>query len=194
MRCRLAAISSSCGQSLVETALLIPFLLMLVFNAVNFGYFFFVALNLAAAPRSGVEYSTLGFATPGQLALPSPGPASSPASVSFLTYEDMRGALASASSTPLQVCTKVLGLNNPGTSTQTAKCASYGAAGTFPAPDPDPESPVFVLHRVDVIYSFSPLIPGTPFGIALLPASICSSSGGSITCKFHRQVSMRAMD
>jgi hypothetical protein len=27
-----------------------------------------------------------------------------------------------------------------------------------------------------------------------LPASICSSGGGTISCTFHRQISMRAMD
>ncbi len=36
------------GQSLVETVLLMPLLLLIILNVVNFGYFFVVAVNLAA--------------------------------------------------------------------------------------------------------------------------------------------------
>jgi hypothetical protein len=187
------------GQSLLETTLLLPLLLLLILNAVNFGYFILVALNLAAAPRSGGQYSILGFSTPAVLVLPPPGPPGSTMSVSYLTYQDMTGALYQPSTASLQVCSKILGLNGSGAS-QTSRCSTCtgsgcSAAGTgSPAPNPDPESPSFVLHRVDVTYSFRPLIPGTPFGIALLPSSICASSGGAVTCTFHRQISMRAMD
>src|ERR1700730_10413431 len=86
---------SSSGQSLVETALLLPMLLMLLFNAVNFGYFFLVALNLGVAPRNGVLYSVAGSATPGTLTLPSAGPDSSSTSVSYLTRQDL-GSLSSS--------------------------------------------------------------------------------------------------
>ncbi len=144
------------GQSLVETALVVPLLLLIVLNAINFGYYYLVALNLSAAPRSGVLYSIVGFATPGTLTVPSAGPSGTNTSVSYLTYQDMTGALS----------------NPQGASV-------HGA---------------FILQRVDVDYSFSPIIQGTPFGIALLPSSVCTSSGGIITCTFHRQVSMRAMD
>ena len=189
----------SSGQSLVETALILPLLLLVIFNAVNFGYFFLVALNLAAAPRSGALYSIQGFVAPGALSLPAAGPRSTTTTVSYLTYQDMTGALPSpGTAASVQVCSKTvqeaLGLINPGTSAQQARCESYGPGATFPAAVSDPESPTFVLHRVDVKYSFKPLIPGTPFNIALLPASICSSSGGTVSCTFHRQISMRAMD
>jgi hypothetical protein len=197
---RFAVARRSAGQSMVETALLLPLLLLIVLNAVNFGYFLVVALNLAAAPRSGVEYSIQGFETPATLALPPPGPPATVTSVSYLTYQDLTGAVSSPTGASLQVCSKILGLTNAGLATQKAKCSactgtSCAAATTgSPAPDADPESPSFVLHRVDVTYSFSPIIPGTPFGIALLPTSICTTSGSTVTCTFHRQVSMRAMD
>ena len=192
MRIRKPALARcSSGQALVETALLLPLLLTIILNAVNFGYFFVVALNLAAAPRSGVEYSILGGATAGgsALGLPPAGPASTNTTVSYLTYQDMAGALSSSSSTPLQVCSKVIGLNGSGSS-QTAKCATFGTYPSPPSPDSDPESPSFVLNRVDVKYTFNTLIPGTVFNLALLPLAICS--GG--TCTFHRQASMRALD
>jgi hypothetical protein len=189
-------VRDSRGQALVETALVTPLLLLVVLNAINFGYYFLVALNLSAAPRSGVEYSILGFSTPGTLTVPAAGPSGTNTTVSYLTYQDMTGALSNPQGATVQVCSKKLGLSAAGTS-NCIQCpaGSCGTAnGGSPAPAADPEPSAFILQRVDVDYSFSPLIPGTPFGIALLPSSVCTSSGGTITCTFHRQVSMRAMD
>jgi len=168
--------SSEGAQSLIETALVLPLFLMITFNAANFGYFFFVAVNLASAPRQGVEYSIQGFATPSQLNLPAAGPSANEASISWLTYQDMAG-LRNSTGAQVQVCTKMLGLSAPGT----ANCTQFGG-GTFPAPAADPEPTAFVLHRVDVRYTVSPLIPGALFNLVI----------PSLT--FHRQVSMRAMD
>jgi hypothetical protein len=169
--------SSEGAQSLVETALVLPLFLLITFNAVNFGYFFFVAINLASSPREGVEYSIQGFSTPSQLNLASAGPSATSTSVSWLTYQDM-AALHLSSNAQVQVCTKLLGLAAPGKS----NCAQFPAGSTFPAPDADPEPTAFVLHRVDVKYTVTPLIPGGLFGL-IIPTST-----------FHRQVSMRAMD
>ena len=194
-----ALMRGSSGQSLVEIALILPILLMIVLNAVNFGYFFLVALNLAAAPRSGVEYSIIGSAAPAGTGLPLElGTGTTTAS--SLTYMDLTGALNSAAAASVQVCSKVLGTSGAG-SALIAKCKSCtsstscsGAGAGTPSPNSDPEAPNFVLNRVDVSYTFSPLIPGTPFGVVLLPISVCTSSGGTISCTFRRQVSMRAMD
>jgi hypothetical protein len=173
---------------------MMPFLLGLLFNAVNFAYFFLVAINIAEAPRSGVMYSTQGFASPAGTPLPAAGPLGTVTSVSYLTYQDMTGAIYAPSGTPLQVCSQALGLNNTGTATQTAKCAAYGSAYAFPAPDIDPEAPHFVLQRVDVAYAFTPLINGMWFNIFVLATPVCTSTGGSVTCTFHRKVEMRAIN
>ena len=167
------------GQSLIETALLLPLMLMIVFNAVNIGYFFFVGLNLATASRQGAEYSIQGPAGFQQSELPGA------ASVSSLVYDAITGAIASATNTPTRVCSLSLGLNpiGKGTSNQVPNCASYGTGGSFPALDPDPEAPYLVLNRVDIQYIVTPLIPGTVFNIGLPP---------SLT--FHRMVEMRAME
>ncbi|MHB1022690.1 MAG: TadE/TadG family type IV pilus assembly protein [Acidobacteriaceae bacterium] len=180
------------GQNLIEVALLTPFLLLIAFNAINYGYYFFVAINLAAAPRQAVEYAVQGGATPAQISLPSGGPASNLLSVSALAYADISNSLPSFGTASVQVCSKTVGtLNNPGTTTQSAKCcvttsSSSSCAtgtGTFPPAASDPESPYFVLQRVDIKYTVNPLIPGTVFGISLLPSF-----------NFHQQVSMRALD
>lgn len=173
---------------------MLPMLLMLLFNAVNFGYFFLIAINVAASPHIGAAYSIQGFASPSANVLPLAGPSSTITSVSYLTYQDMAGAIYSPSSTPVQVCTAALGLNGTGSTTQTSKCATYGSAFSFPGPDSDPESPAFVLDRIDVAYSFTPLINGSIFNITMLASPVCTSSSGSVTCTFHRFVEMRAMN
>jgi len=190
---------SSSGQALVETALVLPFLLLVLLNAVNFGYFYLVALNLTAASRSGALYGMIGSATPAGTALPAAtGTATN--TVSYLAYQDLTGSLFNPGAATIQVCSAQLGVNGTGSS-QTANCSTCTSSTTAcsaagagsPTPDSDPEAPTFVLNRVDVVYAFSPIIPGTPFGLALLPLSVCSSSGGTVTCTFRRQLSMRAM-
>jgi Flp pilus assembly protein TadG len=177
---------------------MLPLLLLVLLNAVNFGYFYLVTLNLTSAARSGALYAMLGSSTPAGTALP-PAAGTSTLTASYLTYQDLTGAVNAPGSARIQVCSAGLGVIGTG-STQTAKCATCtnsttcGAAGAgSPAPDSDPEAPDFVLNRVDVTYTFTPLIPGTPFGLGLLPLSACSLSGGSVSCTFHRQLSMRAM-
>jgi len=189
----------SSGQALLETILLVPLVLLLMLNVINFGYFFLVATNLAAAPRSGVEYQMLGFATPGAFSLPAAGASS------YVSQQDLTGAVNAPTGANIQVCSSTVGLSGAGV-TQTTKCQtctgtptgtllSCGAISTgTPTPSSDPEAPNFILARVDVDYTFTPLIPGTPFGLMLLPISTCSSAGGSVTCVFHRQVSMREMN
>jgi hypothetical protein len=199
MRIRTSKRGRESGQSLLETALLMPLVLLLVLNVINFGYFYVVALNLATSPRSGVLYSIMGFSTPGSLSLANAGPPSTTNTISHLSQQDLTGAINNASGAALQVCSLTLGLTSPGTVNQKTKCVSCtgnscgGAGAGSPAPDADPEAPNFILNRVDVTYTFSPLIPGTPFGLALLPMTACSVSGGNVVCTFHRQVSMRVM-
>jgi hypothetical protein len=47
---------------------------------------------------------------------------------------------------------------------------------------------LFVTSRVDVTYSFPPLIPGTPFNLVLAGSAF---SSGQYT--FNRHIEMRAM-
>lgn len=185
------------GQALVETALIVPFLLMIALNVVNFGYFFLVAVNLAAAPRSGALYSILGFQTPQTLSLPPAGPSGCPAGtpncdVNYLTNQDMTGAIYKPSTNAsVQVCSSTVGVTGSGAS-QTTQCSQFNSSPTY-SPDADLEAPTFLLNRVDVTYTFTPLIPGTPFNIVLLASPVCSTAGG-VTCTFHRMAEMREMN
>ena len=163
------------GQSLLETAVAMPLLLGIAFNLINLGYFWFMVLTLAAAPRQGVQYSTQG----GQATTTTSSPSTT--AVSNLVYENMTNAVhgATISNTSVRVCTSALGVDS---STHVALCNSFGPAATFSAIAADPEAPVFVLNRVDVGYTVTPLIWGSAFNV-VLPANM----------NFHRQVSMRSL-
>src|SRR6266852_8159818 len=164
------------GQSLLETAIAMPLLLGLAFNIINWGYLWFIVLTLSAAPRMGVQNATQGGAA---------GTATAPGTttVSNLVYDNLTNAIkgATTSNAAVQVCTSAKGVTGSGAST-IAQCDQFGPAFTFSAPAADPESPVYVLDRVDVEYTVTPIIPGTAFNV-VLPANL----------QFHRQVSMRSL-
>ena len=163
------------GQSLLETALLVPLLMTIIVNAVSIGYCFSVYLNMATAPTRGAQYSVTGTTTVLQTALPGAD------SVSSLVYDNITGAIPSAANTPTRVCTVALGLAGSGSS-QTPNCANYGTGvGTFSAIQADPEAPYMLLNRVDIQYTVVPLIQGSIFN--LLPNSLT----------LHRTVVMRAI-
>jgi Flp pilus assembly protein TadG len=200
------AITSESGQALVETAVVLPFLLILVFNAINFGYFFIVSVNLASASRSGATYSILGSSTPaGDIWGLPPASSGTRPTVADLTYDDLYRSLPSSVNASVQICSAtaligVSGVNGTGANVRTncATCTNRSTCltpvalttGTL-APPPDPRSPNFLLNYVVVTYSFNTLIPGPAFNLALLPVSLCNSSG---SCSFRRRVAMRAMD
>jgi hypothetical protein len=168
------------GQSLIEAAFLLPFLLTLTFNAINIGYFFWAYLNMATAPRQGVQYSIQGTSSFLQGQLPSADV------VKTLVYADLTGAIPNSADTPQRVCTLANGIdpNGVGTSNQVPLCTEYGSAsGTYTALQPDPEAPLLVLNRVDIQYTVTPPIPGFLANLIFPP---------SLT--FHRYVYMRAED
>jgi hypothetical protein len=188
---------------MIETALLLPILLLIAFNAINFGYFFYVAVNMAAAPRNGVQYAIIGGATPAAPALPYPGPrngdgtwsSSCPTAISdtslyvcTLTFHDMSFLNNYATVGSVQACSSVLGFNGS-SSTLKANCKQYGTSPAY-TPASDPEAPLFVLARVDATYTLTPILPAfqlpTPAGpisLVLIP-----------NLTMHRQVSMREMN
>jgi len=162
------------GQSLVETALTLPLLLGIGFNIINWGYLWFMVLALSAAPRMGVQYATQGGAAGKATAPPT-------ATVRDLVWENVTNAVhrATTSTVAVQVCSSAKGVDS---TTGIAQCDQFGPAYAFPAPAADPEQPVYVLDRVDVEYTVTPIIPGTAFTVILPP-----------NLKFHRQVSMRSL-
>jgi Flp pilus assembly protein TadG len=183
------------GQALIETALILPLLLTIVLNAINFAFFFLMALNITSSSRSSGIYSIMGGATPAAQAVPQAGPYDTNTSVSYLAYQDLTGAVytPTPTNTGVNVCSSTVGVSGTGGATVTT-CTSSGIGGGFPtSADADPEAPAFLMGRVDVAYKFSPPIPLTPFNALLLLATNCTSSGGTVTCTFYRHVVMREM-
>src|SRR5690242_2227685 len=91
-----ARMKRSGGQSLVETALMLPLLLLLVLNVVNLAYFFLVTVNLTGAARSATLYSIEGAYTPYASSQPASGSSNcstSPNTVACLVLQDLTGAL-----------------------------------------------------------------------------------------------------
>jgi hypothetical protein len=192
--------SRESGQSLVETVLIVPLLLTLVLNAINFSYFFLTALNITSSARSGAMYSITADATPAAIPAPPAGPVTSTNSVSYLAYQDLTGAVYSPSTNAgVQVCSPSVGIVSAGTTNQRSSCTTFGSVGGFPAAVADPELnsagtlPAFLLNRVDVAYQFRPPIPLMPFNIVVLASPACTSSGGVVSCTFYRHSVMRVM-
>jgi Flp pilus assembly protein TadG len=191
------------GQSLVEVVAMMPVMLLLLGNVLNVGYFFIHALNLQSAPRTAGEYSVMGSATPSGSSLPpatsnASCPASNPnCSVSSLLYQDLLSFTGATTNGAVQVCSQSNGLSGSGAKTL---CTNTSTPGSFswPAVDQDPETN-FVLNRVDIAYTFTPLIPGSAFNLVMLGFPRCG--GGSVsccntngTCILHRSSEMRVMN
>jgi Flp pilus assembly protein TadG len=162
------------GHGLLELALALPMLIVIVVNAVNLGYILSVYLNLTTAPRQGVQYSVAGTTTTLGTAVPSAD------SVSSLVYENINTAVPGAANTPTRVCSVALGLSGSGSSL-VPNCGNYGSGtGSFADVQSDPEAPYMVLNRVDVQYTLTTPLQGSPFNV-VPPLTL------------HRMVTMRAM-
>ncbi|HWF66962.1 MAG TPA: TadE/TadG family type IV pilus assembly protein, partial [Acidobacteriaceae bacterium] len=100
------------GQSLLETAVFLPILILLIAYAVDFGYFFIVAANLTSSARNAAEYSVLGYVTPGQLSLASAGPITDTTTIAGLAVGDLSSLASSSTTTTVEVCSKEIGVTN----------------------------------------------------------------------------------
>jgi len=182
---------------------MLPLLVMVVLNVVNLAYFFLVAVNLTGASRTATLYSIMGSSTPAAAVLPSSGgasPTTNLASVTYLTFQDMTGALGNPTGASVRVCSPInitanSGVNGTGASLRSncETCTSSGcsAAGAgSPLQPADPEAPNFILNQVLITYTFNTLIPGKLFNIPLQASPLCNSGGN---CIFKRQASMRVL-
>jgi Flp pilus assembly protein TadG len=122
------------GQSLVEFSLIIPLVLLLTINAINFGGFIFAWITIANAARDGAQYMILSAASPGGTTPPSLG------QIISLVRSDVT-SLPNRSSLAVFTCAN--------STTLAADCTSLV----------DPEAPAYTLISVKVAYTYVPLIP-----------------------------------
>jgi Flp pilus assembly protein TadG len=159
--------SSEQGQSLLEFSLILPLLLLLVVNLINFGAFFYAWVTIANSARAGAQYSVMAGATVG-----APDPPSAAQVATVITNDAIN--LPNSASLQVRVCT-----NNNGTQS----CTGSGSAV---APPNDPEATSYVLVSVDVAYTYQPLIPGFNFSGLGIHATIPPTA-------MHRRAVMRRM-
>jgi len=173
------------GSSLIETAMVVPILVLMLCFAIDIGYFFIVAANLVSSSRNAVLYSGQGFVSPAQQQLPSAGTSGSladTAGVAGLAGGDMSGLANMATKTTVQVCSKNIGVTQTSNGYIT-NCSTFPSNSLSFTPDQDPESTNGMLtQRVDVVYTVSPPIPIDFFGFTMPAASI------------HWSAEMRAID
>ncbi len=173
------------GSSLIETAMLMPVLVLMLCFAIDIGYFFIVAANLVSASRNAVQYSGQGFVSPAQQALPSPGTSGSlsdTAGVAGLAGGDLSGLANMLTKTTVEVCSKEIGVTQTSNGYITS-CSTYPSGSLTFTPDQDPESNNGMLtQRVDVVYTVSPPIPVNFFSFTLPSLTV------------HWAAEMRAVD
>ena len=173
------------GSSLIETAMVMPVLVLMLCFAIDIGYFFIVAANLVSSSRNAVLYSGQGFASPGQTQLPSPGTAGSLsdiAGVAGLAGGDLAGLANMSTKTTVQVCSKQIGVTHTSNGYIT-NCSTFPSGTLNFTPDQDPESNNGMLaQRVDVVYTVSPPIPIDFFTFTMPPLTV------------HWAAEMRAVD
>jgi Flp pilus assembly protein TadG len=167
------------AQSLIEVALFVPVFTLLVCYAVDLGYFYLVAASLSGSARNAAIYSIQGIGATAGSKLPAGGPISTTTSVAALAAGDLSTFINASTTTSVYVCS-----NSIVTSTHSSRCDSYGATTLSYAADSDPESSLFQLNRVDVVYTVSPPIP---LGFAGTSLNIIPTS-------FHRTVEMRSIN
>lgn len=181
----LAERSREYGSAMIETALILPILILMLCFAVDIGYFFIVAANLASASRNAVLYSAQGYVSVGQSQLPSAGISGSladTAGVAGLAAGDMSGLAGMLTKTTIQVCSKKIGVTQTSTGYIT-NCSTFPTASLNFAPDQDPDSNYGMLtQRVDVVYTVSPPVPVDFFVFSMPPLTL------------HWQAEMRALD
>jgi TadE-like protein len=169
---------------MIETALVMPVLVLMLCFAIDIGYFFIVAANLVSASRTSVLYSGQGFASP-TLQLPSAGTSGSlsdTTGVAGLAGGDLSGLVNMTTKTSVQVCSKSIGVTQSGSGFIT-NCSTYPSGSLGYTPDQDPEASNGMLtQRVDVVYTVSPPIPIDFFSFTMPPLTM------------HWMAEMRAAD
>lgn len=179
------------GASLLEFALIVPLLLILIANIVNFGGFFFAWITVQDAARSGVQYMVRG-----NTALGDPAPVlPTAAQISPVVTQEV-SSLVNNASLALRVCTRQPSGRGTGVTAPTITCSqvagSFATSPSSPAEDGSAEAPLYQTGWVDVGYTYLPFIrsgfkfPGLNFG------PVWPSKDGGVV--IHRQVAMRLLN
>ena len=139
------------GQALIELAFIIPFLLLVIANVVNFGGMFYAAITVSNAARNASQNFIYGSASIRNTSTPTA------AQVWTLAEQDTF-TLHNRNTIAIRVCLE--NRNDP----SNPACTEQGPGiGTFsftnPPIDPRPEGNAYLNGWVDVGYTYTPFIP-----------------------------------
>jgi Flp pilus assembly protein TadG len=170
---KFASVRCCAGTALLETALVLPLLLLLMLNTVNFGTYIYAWITLDNAARAAAQYSAYngvvvnfpGEPTFAQIQALICGPTGD---VSHLPHFS-----ATCANPTLEVCS-----NNNGTVT----CNGVGSHTSFA----DPEPSRYTVFEADLTYTYTPAF--SSFTIPYLKVSLTLPA-----TTLHRQVTMRSM-
>jgi Flp pilus assembly protein TadG len=168
------------GQALVEFALMLPLMLILIVNVVNFAGFFYAFIEVGNASRSAGDYTIMGSiaysgtdpsgASGPQLHAPSDNGIAGAQLVANMLGTDMlslpnRSSITvrlcelNPSSAPMTNATCNVCNNSAGTGTMSCTAGSGSFTGN-PTPDNSTgEGSNYTLTWVDVSYTYNPFIP-----------------------------------
>lgn len=170
-----SSLKSSEGQSLVETALLLPVLLLLLLNTMNFATYIYGWITVTHSARAALEYQvyngvTIGF--PGAPSFSQVCGVWSQETSSLPNIGTWDSTNCRWTNATLKICSK--------TGTSSAVCSG---TGSFTTPS-DPGN--YTLYSVDVAYTYTPV--AAAFSIPALGISL------SMPTTIERSLVMRSMN
>ena len=199
--------SGRSGQALIEFALMLPLLLILIANVINFAGYLYASIEVANASRTAGDYTIMGSiaysgtdasgASGPTLHAPSDGGTSGAQLVANLLGTDMLSLtnratinvrLCELPTTGVTTCTACV--NSAGNGTMTCTGGSNGPFTTNPSPDTSTgEGSNYTMTWVDVNYTYNPFIP-LSFQFAGMGLRLTLPS----TLVLHRQSVYRVLD
>jgi Flp pilus assembly protein TadG len=147
--------ASSSGNSLVEFALILPLILLLVVNVVNFGAFIYAWITVANAARSASDYMVLGSSS-----------INAPVSVDTTNIQNLIKqhdvlALLNPNNVTVTTCTDNFSGGTDVYRTTVVDTSTNDDCTT--GVTHDPENGLFILATVDVTYAFTPPVSALSF-------------------------------
>ena len=155
------------GSALIESTIVLPLLLLLMMNSVNFGIYMYDWITINDAVRAAALYQVYN-----GVVLGSTGNPPAYANVQAVVTSNVTSLLNNSSVT-VQVCSNFNGTN------------SCSPSQTY-TPKADSENTRYRSYTVDVAYTYTPFFPAFTIPILNIPLTIPPNT-------IHQQAVMRSM-
>jgi hypothetical protein len=170
---RFAAVRSCAGTALVETALVLPLVLVLMLNTVNFGIYIYAWITLDNAARAAAQYRAYNGIVVNFAGAPTFAQIQALICGAGGDVSHLPNFSATCANPTLEICS-----NKNGAVT----CNGSGSHTSFA----DPEPARYTVWEADLTYTYTPVF--SSFTIPYMNVSLTLPAG-----TLHRQVTMRSM-